>query len=105
MATKKPWELENTVTVQPRAPSPNSRCILANKVPLPSSSLMAPIATNTNKNPMPMLKPSTVEGSSLFLLANASARQQERSEEHTSELQSRGYLVCRLLIEKKKTDL
>src|SRR3712207_8977934 len=26
-----------------------------------------------------------------------------RSEEHTSELQSRPYLVCRLLLEKKKT--
>src|SRR5690625_6004297 len=26
----------------------------------------------------------------------------ERSEEHTSELQSRGHLVCRLLLEKKK---
>src|SRR5258707_3962449 len=28
-----------------------------------------------------------------------------RSEEHTSELQSRQYLVCRLLLEKKKTTL
>src|SRR3712207_6990066 len=28
--------------------------------------------------------------------------QLERSEEHTSELQSRQYLVCRLLLEKKK---
>src|SRR3712207_8455819 len=27
-----------------------------------------------------------------------------RSEEHTSELQSRQYLVCRLLLEKKKYD-
>src|SRR5690625_6114938 len=27
----------------------------------------------------------------------------ERSEEHTSELQSRGHLVCRLLLEKKNT--
>src|SRR5690625_6353054 len=27
-----------------------------------------------------------------------------RSEEHTSELQSRGHLVCRLLLEKKKDD-
>src|SRR5690625_7845422 len=27
-----------------------------------------------------------------------------RSEEHTSELQSRGHLVCRLLLEKKKTN-
>src|SRR5437870_10833180 len=26
-----------------------------------------------------------------------------RSEEHTSELQSRGHLVCRLLLEKKKS--
>src|SRR3712207_7332787 len=28
-----------------------------------------------------------------------------RSEEHTSELQSRQYLVCRLLLEKKRLDL
>src|SRR3712207_7587239 len=28
-----------------------------------------------------------------------------RSEEHTSELQSRQYLVCRLLLEKKKQEL
>src|SRR2546422_2008165 len=30
-------------------------------------------------------------------------RVQDRSEEHTSELQSRLHLVCRLLLEKKKT--
>src|SRR3712207_8446315 len=30
---------------------------------------------------------------------------QFRSEEHTSELQSRQYLVCRLLLEKKKIPL
>src|SRR3712207_8748073 len=35
-----------------------------------------------------------------LLLADANAP--ERSEEHTSELQSRQYLVCRLLLEKKK---
>src|SRR3712207_7657614 len=29
----------------------------------------------------------------------------ERSEEHTSELQSRQYLVCRLLLEKKKSTI
>src|SRR3712207_8402832 len=29
----------------------------------------------------------------------------DRSEEHTSELQSRQYLVCRLLLEKKKTTM
>src|SRR3712207_7396783 len=31
--------------------------------------------------------------------------EQHRSEEHTSELQSRQYLVCRLLLEKKKPEL
>src|SRR2546425_4319630 len=30
---------------------------------------------------------------------------QERSEEHTSELQSLAYLVCRLLLEKKKKNI
>src|SRR5258707_10756515 len=37
-------------------------------------------------------------GKSAFILARLA-----RSEEHTSELQSRQYLVCRLLLEKKKT--
>src|SRR3712207_7413075 len=32
------------------------------------------------------------------------ARREDRSEEHTSELQSRQYLVCRLLLEKKKKE-
>src|SRR2546422_7176610 len=35
-------------------------------------------------------------------VARAGGKQPERSEEHTSELQSRLHLVCRLLLEKKK---
>src|SRR3989442_9505978 len=35
-------------------------------------------------------------------LATARAAPRSRSEEHTSELQSRPHLVCRLLLEKKK---
>src|SRR3712207_7104673 len=46
------------------------------------------------------------EGSGGYALAGSDARQLReelgRSEEHTSELQSRQYLVCRLLLEKKK---
>src|SRR3712207_4587524 len=38
-----------------------------------------------------------------LIMAKGDAHQ--RSEEHTSELQSRQYLVCRLLLEKKKTTL
>src|SRR3712207_7240729 len=36
------------------------------------------------------------------LQRSAPTRSDRRSEEHTSELQSRQYLVCRLLLEKKK---
>src|SRR3989442_10611301 len=39
----------------------------------------------------------------LVELAGQGAARPERSEEHTSELQSRPHLVCRLLLEKKKT--
>src|SRR2546425_2190434 len=42
------------------------------------------------------------EGAAEFLRVPALPRRQ-RSEEHTSELQSLAYLVCRLLLEKKKT--
>src|SRR3712207_8491674 len=35
-------------------------------------------------------------------MADLNANSLDRSEEHTSELQSRQYLVCRLLLEKKK---
>src|SRR5207253_10555633 len=37
-----------------------------------------------------------------FLCLRARPVRGSRSEEHTSELQSRGHLVCRLLLEKKK---
>src|SRR3712207_7111005 len=43
-------------------------------------------------NPRAVLTPNVANGA-------------ERSEEHTSELQSRQYLVCRLLLEKKKHTL
>src|SRR2546422_4519619 len=37
-----------------------------------------------------------------LMLVRGSPRRSARSEEHTSELQSRLHLVCRLLLEKKK---
>src|SRR3712207_9128307 len=42
-------------------------------------------------------------GGQHHLVAAAGDGLPDRSEEHTSELQSRQYLVCRLLLEKKKT--
>src|SRR5437870_10632354 len=49
----------------------------------------SPMCSHTDAEPGPPLK-AKVSGRLL------------RSEEHTSELQSRGHLVCRLLLEKKK---
>src|SRR5947209_12610358 len=46
--------------------------------------------------------PLWVERAALPVYCLALDPQGERSEEHTSELQSRQYLVCRLLLEKKK---
>src|SRR3712207_8725541 len=40
-----------------------------------------------------------------FVELGLDARAFARSEEHTSELQSRQYLVCRLLLEKKKNNI
>src|SRR3712207_7080952 len=48
-----------------------------------------------------LLDATGAELTALALAASASLR----SEEHTSELQSRQYLVCRLLLEKKKNKL
>src|SRR6266436_7273515 len=53
----------------------------------------------------PLLDPlSVVAGNPVLRRAPTIARQRHgrRSEEHTSELQSRLHLVCRLLLEKKK---
>src|SRR3712207_7982173 len=47
-------------------------------------------AALTNSNPS--VHSNTIHGSVMYI---------KRSEEHTSELQSRQYLVCRLLLEKK----
>src|SRR5690625_2642435 len=51
----------------------------------------------------PVLLPESSDEDPLAELdAGRTPRLSERSEEHTSELQSRGHLVCRLLLEKKK---
>src|SRR3712207_8082402 len=55
--------------------------------PLPSSSPITTRFGSTTKRPIVSSNASPVSS---------------RSEEHTSELQSRQYLVCRLLLEKKK---
>src|SRR3712207_8129529 len=54
-------------------------------------------------NVAPVLVPAIpTPPANLTLTVNPTGPGIERSEEHTSELQSRQYLVCRLLLEKKK---
>src|SRR3712207_7232713 len=61
------------------------------------SALSARVQTHPRTDPMSEAGvPASIAGPP-FLVREA------RSEEHTSELQSRQYLVCRLLLEKKKT--
>src|SRR5439155_25252686 len=43
-----------------------------------------------------------ITGRKKELIVSSNGKKIYRSEEHTSELQSRGHLVCRLLLEKKK---
>src|SRR5690625_7097861 len=51
----------------------------------------------------PALAPANEISHQVDYLKNRSISDWLRSEEHTSELQSRGHLVCRLLLEKKTT--
>src|SRR3712207_8505294 len=51
----------------------------------------------------PVLAPTGVGGTSVLTTNPYLGGGGGRSEEHTSELQSRQYLVCRLLLEKNKT--
>src|SRR5438445_8416617 len=60
---------------------------------------MLRVAGPTGPAKGPSESPTAVAAMVSALLVAAPAR----SEEHTSELQSRQYLVCRLLLEKKKT--
>src|SRR3712207_8638555 len=56
------------------------------------------------ERPLPLIKRDKSKISSLIILKDLYSWVifEPRSEEHTSELQSRQYLVCRLLLEKKK---
>src|SRR3712207_9016614 len=71
---------------------------------------VASLLTPGTRHLTPYYAPSKISFSRVALLSGASvttaffqsAVLPGRSEEHTSELQSRQYLVCRLLLEKKK---
>src|SRR2546422_2855170 len=61
------------------------------------------VAGKAHRNRMPAYSSGVTSGCSAGRSASpSSGNMTKRSEEHTSELQSRLHLVCRLLLEKKK---
>src|SRR5207253_10017127 len=69
--------------------------------PIPKS----PMTATMKSNPfMRSMKPKVIRSWPVTMSRPTAddLRFHRRSEEHTSELQSRGHLVCRLLLEKKK---
>src|SRR5690625_6826772 len=89
----------------PTACQSTSPCPLP-RLPRPSfgpSCCPPPARCATCALPLPTAPmPSTPASLAIHCGCATTASRTSRSEEHTSELQSRGHLVCRLLLEKKK---
>src|SRR2546421_8475054 len=70
---------------------------------------MTKVAWHLKKDEIQNSHPSETRQEFMYNISNSGYRKEwghiyeKRSEEHTSELQSRSDLVCRLLLEKKKT--
>src|SRR5690625_5391974 len=71
----------------------NAEAISLNQIP--EALVRSDIVISSTAAPLPIL------GKGMAERALKQRRHRPRSEEHTSELQSRGHLVCRLLLEKK----
>src|SRR3989442_14681372 len=70
----------------------------------PPRSTLFPYTTLFRSQGLPHFKPFFAPGNAVRIWGSRQMRTALRSEEHTSELQSRPHLVCRLLLEKKKED-
>src|SRR5690625_7016317 len=84
-----------------RFPRLSLNCMLVNEEPCgwyPQKTGMRLVSPLSKRRDQLLLSPVMVN---LFFTTGQVVKVR-RSEEHTSELQSRGHLVCRLLLEKKK---
>src|SRR3989442_12546024 len=77
---------------------PLGGCTMFRSVPIPSTETSTTSCATSGPTPAGVPVAITSPGKSVIMREI----QRMRSEEHTSELQSRPHLVCRLLLEKKK---
>src|SRR3712207_7675548 len=77
-----------------------SRCAVINRMEMGTSTIIAVHALKSRV--MRDVQPGEPGDALVFHNRSWHRLGEDRSEEHTSELQSRQYLVCRLLLEKKK---
>src|SRR5205823_12756266 len=107
--------LSNTHSCDPLAPTPRPPLSLHDALPIsppahgkatglldkinPAPPKTSPPAKNRPQPPLAEVTHGRAK--SPEEICGVSARMSKRSEEHTSELQSLAYLVCRLLLEKK----
>src|SRR3712207_6849929 len=67
----------------------------------PGQAVAVEVGVDDRARQRPLVR--VADGVVVAVLVDTDRQGARRSEEHTSELQSRQYLVCRLLLEKKKT--
>src|SRR5690625_6311038 len=101
-------EVTRSLKISRWHPQDAAECLLERHIPWPLATKPVRYKTPTGAKGSPPVMKSKRIGASLTASLSADRRHQAsaskpgtRSEEHTSELQSRGHLVCRLLLEKK----
>src|SRR3712207_6939193 len=72
--------------------------------PSTGSAAVSPCGRRYSRTPRKVKLSCVIHSRKAIASAISSSGSGGRSEEHTSELQSRQYLVCRLLLEKKKNN-
>src|SRR5690606_40052886 len=103
-ARRKPLEIISTASpchVLPHATPPSATYTLSLHDALPISALVGQLAAQFVHLALQAFETSVRPHAPLPQMFKQAQRGNDRSEEHTSELQSRENLVCRLLLEKK----
>src|SRR5690554_7178582 len=83
-------------------PDAKTMAIFVSMTRRPPTSTLFPTRRSSDLHPLAGLEVPLAKHASISINDLLTSEDLQRSEEHTSELQSRPHLVCRLLLEKKK---